>query len=224
MTTIVPTLPTAPNRSMEPDVFIPTADTWQAAIPPWTVAVNALAVELMTANEEAVASAAAAFASEALASASALAAASYASAPGWVTGSTYPLNYVVYAPADNRLYRKKTASSVSTVDPSADNINWNLVSIGGLQYVVSTLAATAMFAGQHLSMQNAAQSHGTLPAVLNIGEKLSISSTNGRFDNYVAANGHKIMGLLEDLTIGDPDETVDLLYEGGSIGVRILNV
>lgn len=61
-------------------------------------------------------------AAEAVAAASAATATANASA--WVNGGTYALNANAISGVDFQTYRKKTASSVTTTDPSADSTNW----------------------------------------------------------------------------------------------------
>lgn len=53
--------------------------------------------------------------------------ASYSSAPAFVAGTTYALNFVVSA-ANRRLYYKLTASSAVSTDPASDPTNWAIVS------------------------------------------------------------------------------------------------
>ena len=66
-------------------------------------------------------------AAEAVAAASAATATANASA--WVNGGTYALNANAISGVDFQTYRKKTASSVTVTDPSADGANW--VQVGG---------------------------------------------------------------------------------------------
>lgn len=53
--------------------------------------------------------------------------ANYANAQPWAAG-VYALGVIVTSPANKRLYRKKTASSSTATDPSADATNWEVVS------------------------------------------------------------------------------------------------
>lgn len=64
-----------------------------------------------------------------LAEDAASAAALTAGAAAWVNGGTYALNASAISGVDFQTYRKKTASSVTTTDPSADAANW--VKLGG---------------------------------------------------------------------------------------------
>lgn len=71
---------------------------------------------------------------------SATAAAVTAGAAAWVNGGTYALNANAISGVDFQTYRKKTASSVTTADPSADTTNW--VKLAGES--LATLHATAL--------------------------------------------------------------------------------
>jgi hypothetical protein len=59
-----------------------------------------------------------------IAASAAQAAISAANITRWVSGTTYQQDACVISPADNSTYRRKTATGVSTVDPSADPTNW----------------------------------------------------------------------------------------------------
>lgn len=77
-----------------------------------------------------VASAASASSATASASASQTSANNSASSAGavlWVSGTTYALATYVRSPANSRIYRKLTASSSTTTDPSADTTNYTPV-------------------------------------------------------------------------------------------------
>lgn len=78
--------------------------------------------------------------------------AGYANAPAWVAG-TYALNFVVYAPANRRLYRKITASSATVTDPSLDPTNWGLINTEAPFEVVTSLIKQGV-SGGYYSLQN----------------------------------------------------------------------
>lgn len=77
---------------------------------------------------EANASAASAALAQYNAELSAANAASSAGAAMWVTG-TYALGAATWSPANRLVYRKITASSSTSTDPSADATNWALVGV-----------------------------------------------------------------------------------------------
>lgn len=66
---------------------------------------------------------------------SANAAASISGAAAWVNGNTYALNSAAISGLDFQTYRKITASSVTTIDPSLDDINW--VSLGTSAFAIA---------------------------------------------------------------------------------------
>lgn len=127
----VGTLPPSPARTMEPATFAATADTFVAALPTLVSDINTTVTSINASQTAAAGSAAAASSSQTAAStsasnaaASATAAASAASAAAWVNGNTYALNASAISQVNFQTYRKKTASSVTTVDPASDGTNW----------------------------------------------------------------------------------------------------
>ncbi|NML61840.1 hypothetical protein HHL21_12290 [Massilia sp. RP-1-19] len=101
----------------------------------WATQANALAVEV-GADADAAADQAA------LAVSSAAAAVSASTAALWVTGTTYALGVTVIAPSNMQGYRKKTASSVSSIDPASDATNWTIVGMYGVKGANIASAAT----------------------------------------------------------------------------------
>lgn len=55
---------------------------------------------------------------------SATAASVISGASAWVNGNTYAQNACVVSQVTFQTYRKKTASSVTTIEPSIDSVNW----------------------------------------------------------------------------------------------------
>lgn len=53
-----------------------------------------------------------------------IACAAYAGASAWVIDQIYAQYAVVFSPLNGRIYRKITASSSGTIDPSLDAANW----------------------------------------------------------------------------------------------------
>lgn len=78
------------------------------------------------------------------ATAAASAATITANAAAWVNGGTYALNANAISGVDFQTYRKKTASSVTTTDPSADATNW--VKVGGGSVGLGGTTSTASIA------------------------------------------------------------------------------
>ena len=140
--TTIPTMPTAPNRSMDSATFTTTADTWVAALGPVTDAMNTLGVEIEADKDAAESSATIATtqatnaaSSAAAANNSALAAAASNNATVWVSGTTYAFGVNVISPINAQTYRRIVAGA-GTTDPSLDTTNWRVVSVG-LNLVVS---------------------------------------------------------------------------------------
>lgn len=77
------------------------------------------------------------------AAAAAATAASVVGASTWVSGQTYAINAAVVSQLNFQTYRKRTASSSSTTDPSNDNTNWRLVTGNGA-FVPQAVATTSI--------------------------------------------------------------------------------
>lgn len=100
------------------------------------VAVNVFnnALEAWSSAVASAASALAAATSESNAAASAEAAALAASAPAWVSGNAYALLFCVVSNIDFQTYRKITPTSISLLDPAADNLgDW--VQLGAVERI-----------------------------------------------------------------------------------------
>ncbi len=85
--------------------------------------------------------------------------------------------------------------------------------------IVSTTTQTAV-AGNHYVLTNVAATTVTMPATVVAGDLIFITSGNGLATNVVAYSGsHKIMGLLENLTINTTAYiTLQLRYINATIG------
>jgi hypothetical protein len=123
-------LPTAPSRS-DPNNFSARADAFMTALPTFVTEANALQADVTakqvtasTAEVTATTQATNASASSAAAAISANNAAASTGAVLWVSGTTYNLGVYVRSPANARIYRKLTASSSTTIDPSTDVTNY----------------------------------------------------------------------------------------------------
>ena len=118
---------------------------------------------------------------------------------------------------------RKTAGA-GTTDPSADPTNWRFLAGQRPVYRQVTGTSTTALPGEWLGLANAALTTVTAPASPSVDDEFWVSPENGRSDNKVARNSQLIMGLAEDLDIGSRDETVRLVFVGGSIGWRLLDV
>lgn len=134
-------LPTSPSIS-RPASFETESDTWVAAHPAYRDQLNSLAgvtySNAVDSYDSAVASAASAAASldsandaavsASGAEASAAQAATNAGATLWVSGVSYAFNTAVTSPTNFATFRKRTATSVTSIDPISDPTNWYPVS------------------------------------------------------------------------------------------------
>ena len=220
-------LPTPPSRS-DPTTFADRGDALLGALPVFVTEGNALETNVNAKEASATAQAAAAVVSAAAALDSQTASASNASAAAtsagaalWVSGTAYALGAVVWSPATRYTYRRTVARGGVT-DPSADGANWALAGTAAPQLVISTLAANALLANQHLVLTNAAASTATLPAAPAAGDVVWVSAGNGRIDNVIARNGQLLMGLAEDITIDSATATVQLRYINAGLGWRLV--
>lgn len=102
---------------------------------------QALATNVYNNAVEADADATTATTKAAEAVAAAAAAITTANAAAWVNGGTYALHANAISGLDSQTYRKKTASSVTTTDPSADPTNW--VKLGGGASSIIRVARTS---------------------------------------------------------------------------------
>lgn len=122
---------------------------------------------------------------------SAAAAATTAGASAWVSGATYGLNTNAISQIDFQTYRKKTASSVSTVDPSTDPENWKLISSAGPS-LPSSLAIIRT-AGVITSVTNTINGLPEVTTITRTGGVITqvVITYNGktRTETYAYANG-----------------------------------
>jgi len=221
----VDTLPAAPdpgNRS----TFNTLAYPWSAALPTFSTQLQALAnnVALNATDAASSASGAAAQVTAATAqainaAASASAAATTAGAAAWVNGGTYALNANAISQIDYQTYRKKTASSVTTIDPKNDTANWVMLgAVGGIGTVGSTVTSnttlTASSAGYQFVQMSSLGKSLTLPDATTMqvgGPRFVIDNTKGGYpcgirDNTgtlvmaVAAGGEAFVMLKDNST------------------------
>lgn len=111
--------------------------------------------------EDANGSAVSALAAAATAEAGAVSAQVAVNAPLWVTGTTYTIGFIVWSPANGRIYRRRT-DGAGAVDPSADPTNWLFVS--PLMMQVTESRATAAISAGVLALDLV---HGVTSVALN---------------------------------------------------------
>lgn len=212
MPTAPPTLaspPTAPQRT-SPSTFAVRADAWVSWHETWAPAF-ASAAEGAYAN-----------ASESYANAvNAQAAAAGVSAALWVSGTTYAIGDVRRSPANGYPYRRLT-NGAGTTDPSADPTNWVIAAVFYPAFSVVAASGVSANAWWHYQLENASATTVTLPASPSVGDCIWITVANGRVDNVIARNGLAIMGLAQNMTLNDPNATVQLRYSGATKGWRIV--
>ena len=174
--TALPSPPDPANRA----TFNTLAYPWSAALPTFSTEVSAVAANVKANADDAATSSTTATAKAAEAVAAASAATTTANASAWVNGGTYALNDNAISGVDFQTYRKKTASSVTSTDPSADGANW--VQVGG-----STIGAggTTSTASITLTASSAAAMTVT-PATPGLYVTLPDATTCTKADNLYA--------------------------------------
>ena len=135
-------LPTPPSRE-DPTNFATRADAFMAALPDFATETNAVAVEVDADRVAAAASAssaatqvtlataqvALASAQRVLAETAASAASATANVTQWVSGTTYSAGANVWSPINYQTYRRISTGG-GTTDPSADAVNWQVITSG----------------------------------------------------------------------------------------------
>ena len=179
--TALPSPPDPANRA----TFNTLAYPWSAALPTFSTEVSAVAANVKANADDAAASSTTATTKAAEAIAAASAATTTANAAAWVNGGTYALNANAISGVDFQTYRKKTASSVTTVDPSADPTNW--VKLGGLPDQTGK-------SGKYLKTNGTAESWEAVASGLTLLATLTptaaanvdfLSAFSSTYDNYL---------------------------------------
>ena len=194
-------LPTPPSTS-DPATFDTRADAFMAALPTHTTETNAASANVYANAVDAASSASAAASSANAASSSAATAVSAAGATLWVSGTTYAIGDVRYSPANQKIYRRKTAGA-GTTDPSADSTNWGVVSTDP-QWVIKTTNYTAVAGDALLVNTTSGAITITLPASPTANDVVRFADYAGTWSTNKVTfgrNGLKIMGLSEDYDI-----------------------
>lgn len=206
-------LPTAPDRA-DRATFSARATAFFAALKDAFVGqVNALASNAYTNAVDAFNSAVAALTSANNAAASAATAVSAAGATIWVSGTTYAIGDVRYSPANQRIYRRKTAGA-GTTDPSADSTNWGVVSTDP-QWAIKTTNYTAVAGDALLVNTTSGAITITLPATPAANDVVRFADYAGTWGTNkvtLGRNGSKIMGLSEDYDITTSNRNGTMTY------------
>lgn len=186
-------------------------------------AVDSDAVAAAASEAASAASAASALASQLASAASASASAASAGATAWVSGATYAIGDRRWSLVNQRVYARLTVGA-GTTDPSADATNWRFVAGQRPVYRQVTGTTSTATVGEWLGLANVAATTITAPPSPAVGDEFWTSPENGLTTNKIARNGQLIMGIAEDLNIGNASETVKLIFVGGATGWRLLDV
>ena len=92
----------------------------------------------------------------------------------------------------------------------------------GAALSIDSAAAITATAGQHIVCTNASAVTVTLPASPSAGATVWVTPGNGRTDNVIARNGQNIMSLAEDMTVDNPNVTVQLRFINSTLGWRLV--
>lgn len=126
--------------------------------------------------------------------------------PKWVSGTTYPLDFIVRSPASQHHY-VRTVAGAGTTDPSADGANWSLLGAAGRRSIQQ---------GEISIASSTATGTATISAVVVGKHRLTLlgvyTSTTGASD---AAEYFAVLELTNSTTI-----TARRVGAGGSIFVR----
>lgn len=164
-TPTITSLPTAPNRSMTPEVFSDTSDVWVAAFALLTGEMNTalayVATSLTTVASNKSDTAAYLLAAQIAAQAaetSAQTAAGVSGAPMWVSGNSYAFGSYVWSPTSLLSYRRSTpGTTVSNVDPATGTASgWKLANaVSSMpQIEITTAGAYQLLIGYHYRVKN----------------------------------------------------------------------
>jgi hypothetical protein len=93
---------------------------------------------------------------------------------------------------------------------------------GGLSASIVTGTTQTAVSGNQYILTNVATTTVTLPSSASLGDNIGIVVANDLLTNVVARNGHKIMGLDEDLTLDVADVAVELIYVDSTLGWRTI--
>lgn len=180
------------------------AYTWATALPALVTWISGAIAKAYQNAQSALESATSASTSAASAEASSLASAGSSNFRGDWSALTGPLNRpasVAYAGRTWLLLAN--LADVTSATPADGSSYWRAYDLFLPLVAVAGTTQTAV-AGYHYSLNNAAASTLTLPALPSEGAMVWVTVTNDRYDNVVARNGKTIMGLAEDMLLDNP--------------------
>lgn len=203
----IPVLPPAPQQT-DPFNWRSRGDVFFPALTAFSVACNEFSTQLETARQDVLAA---------------------VNATLWATGA-YTAGARVYDPTNGLLYLCLTGhTGTSGQYPSTQPARWALLSVAAPPLTVHSAATSSgspyqLAVRQHVEIDHASQSWAQLPVSLAFGDWMWLGFVNGRYDNVIKGNGHKIMGVSEDFTVNRPYSTLLLRYLGAGFGVKVLSL
>ena len=135
-------------------------------------------------------------------------------------GGTGPTTILPAANGGTSLASPGTAGNILTSNGTTWTSATPVLASGTPTLVIVSATTQTAVAGNHYVLTNVAATTITMPATITAGDLIFITSGNGLATNVVAYSGtHKIMGLLENLTINTTAYiTLQLRYINATIG------
>ena len=135
-------------------------------------------------------------------------------------GGTGPTTILPAANGGTSLASPGTAGNILTSNGTTWTSATPVLASGTPTLVIVSATTQTAAAGNHYVLTNVAATTITMPATVTAGDLIFITSGNGLATNVVAYSGsHKIMGLLENLTINTTAYiTLQLRYINATIG------
>ena len=135
-------------------------------------------------------------------------------------GGTGPTTILPAANGGTSLASPGTAGNILTSNGTTWTSATPVLASGTPTLVIVSATTQTAVAGNHYVLTNVAATTITMPATVTAGDLFFITSGNGLATNVVAYSGtHKIMGLLENLTINTTAYiTLQLRYINATIG------
>lgn len=195
----VPEFPALGDPSFNSKAY--TWGTWIQTLVTWITNVVADAYQnALSAFESATSASASAASSEA----SSLASAGSSNFKGDWSALTGPLNRPAsVAHAGRTWLLLQDIANVASATPADGSAYWRAYDLFLPLVAVAGTSQTAV-SGYHYSLNNAAASTLTLPALPSEGAMVWVTVTNDRYDNVMARNGKTIMGFAEDMLLDNP--------------------